>query len=121
MPSLNFQKQFAPLVESGEKRQTIRAMRKRPFKEDDTLYLYTGLRTRHTKKIGEYNVDLLREVKFDRKTFAWLLPRGDWWSLGAGVMADKIAEMDGFEDYQSLCDWFEKAHGLPFHGQLIRW
>ncbi len=48
MPSLNFQARFAPLVESGEKRQTIRAYRKdgRDPKRGDKLYLFTGMRTK---------------------------------------------------------------------------
>ena len=43
MPALNFQKQFAPLVESGEKRQTIRAHRKDkrlPAKPGDIIALH---------------------------------------------------------------------------------
>lgn len=53
MPALNFKAQFAPLVESGAKRRTIRAFRKdkRDPKQGDTLYLYTGLRTKYAKPI----------------------------------------------------------------------
>lgn len=53
MPALNFKMQFADKVEKGEKIQTIRATRKRPFRCGDKLYLYTGLRTKYCKKIGE--------------------------------------------------------------------
>jgi hypothetical protein len=44
MPALDFQARFAPLVESGEKRQTIRKRRKRPIGVGQTLYLWTGQR-----------------------------------------------------------------------------
>ena len=53
MAALNFQKQFAPDVESGIKLQTIRAKRKNPIKEGETLYLYTGMRTKKCRKLGE--------------------------------------------------------------------
>lgn len=55
MPALNFKKQFAPLVESGGKRQTIRARRKdgRDPRPGQTLYLYTGMRTQVCRKLGE--------------------------------------------------------------------
>lgn len=39
MPLLDFKKQFAQLVESGEKRQTIRAPRKIPILKGDITCL----------------------------------------------------------------------------------
>src|ERR1051326_4822817 len=63
MPALNFKKQFVPAIRAGisksknfklqPKRQTIRAIRKRPIVKGDTLYLYTGMRTRNCALIGE--------------------------------------------------------------------
>lgn len=57
MALLNFQKQFADLIEAGTKRQTIRAARKYPIKVGDKLYLYTGLRTKYCRKL---------KTKFDK-------------------------------------------------------
>ena len=51
MPAYNFKKQFAPLVGSGEKRQTVRFPRKRQTVKGDTLYLYTGMRTSACRKL----------------------------------------------------------------------
>jgi hypothetical protein len=31
------------------------------------------------------------------------------------------AKDDGFVDFDEMFDWFEKVHGLPFTGQLIKW
>lgn len=55
MPALNFKKRFEPMIESGDKRQTIRAKRKdcRDPKEGQTLYLYTGMRSKGCRKLGE--------------------------------------------------------------------
>lgn len=57
MPLLNFELRFAGLIESGEKRQTIRAQRKYPIKAGDKLYLYTGVRTKNCRKL---------KTKFDK-------------------------------------------------------
>jgi hypothetical protein len=32
-----------------------------------------------------------------------------------------IAKQDGFASFPDMVDWFEKNHGLPFDGYLIRW
>jgi hypothetical protein len=64
MPSVNFQKQFAPGVLAmldkdyaqrnniKPKTTTIRAMRKRPFKKGDKLILFSGLRTKYCQRLG---------------------------------------------------------------------
>ena len=53
MPLLGFKKRFAPLVEAGTKRTTIRKKRKdgRNPHPGETLFLYTGLRTKHCRKL----------------------------------------------------------------------
>ncbi len=59
MPSLNFEKQFVPLIESGQKRQTIRVERKNPIKVGDKLYLFSGLRTKYCYRIFTENLPYL--------------------------------------------------------------
>ena len=53
MPAYSFNTRFVPMVVDGTKRQTIRARRKNPAKVGDTLYLYSGLRTKYCKKLRE--------------------------------------------------------------------
>ena len=55
MPALNFKKEFADKVASGEKRQTIRALRKdgKNPRPGQKLYLYTGMRTKYCRKCGD--------------------------------------------------------------------
>lgn len=53
MPLYNFKKQFAPYIKDGSKPHTIRAIRKHPAKPGDTLFLYTGLRTKYVEKLIE--------------------------------------------------------------------
>lgn len=61
MPALNYQKRFAPLVESGKKKHTIRACRKdgRDPRPGEVLYQYTGMRTKGCRKLRE---DICRVV-----------------------------------------------------------
>lgn len=47
MPAYSFNPRFVPMVLDGTKRQTIRARRKYPAKVGDTLYLFSGLRTKY--------------------------------------------------------------------------
>jgi len=116
MPALNFQKQFAEKVRSGKKLQTIRAFRKRPFEVGDKLYLYTGLRTKICKKLGEAlcsdvaNIDIIdcETIKIDGSELSKSL-------------RDEMAVNDGFKDFQQMVEWFNETHGLPFVGQLIKW
>lgn len=114
MPALNFSSQFADAVESGRKTQSIRALRKRPFQVGDKLFFYTGMRTKQCRKLGEGIIVSVDEIKID----------------GLGILInkhcipidfDKFAKADGFNSWQEMYDWFQKTHGLPFAGQLIRW
>lgn len=122
MPLLNFQSRFAPLVESGEKRQTIRAYRKdgRDPKVGDRLYLYTGARTKACRKLGEARARLVREIRLSEAKGAGLYA---W--LNAQVLSldetEELAMRDGFYGSEEMQDWFLETHGLPFRGLLIEW
>lgn len=123
MPALNFQKQFAADVESGKKCQTIRALRKdgRDPKPGERLFLYTGMRTKACRKLGEVECRAVDRVVigpsgigFEGPSFIEPLAR-------TSVGADIAAKEDGFENFAEMRAWFEKVHGLPFDGLLIRW
>jgi hypothetical protein len=119
MPLFNFQKQFAPDVESGEKRQTIRARRKNRPQVGQTAYLYTGARTKACRKLGEEKI--VRVVP--------VLISNDGLAIGASALGvkfekqelDTFAKNDGFQSWESMRDWFKNTHGLPFPGDLIQW
>ncbi len=127
MPALNFQQRFAAAFESGAKRQTIRALRKdgRDPKVGDVLYLYTGMRTKACRKLGEATCTSVQSVWIG----GWVCIGHDdsggtgWCNNGQPARAkrDEIAKADGFEDEAAMLHWFEKTHGLPFTGQLYRW
>ncbi len=139
MIALNFQAQFVPAIESGladlagevhhahrgvpPKRQTIRAYRK---DSKDPHYgefrsLYTGMRTKACRKLGEVAlvrvVDLLIEADF--VLIDPCAEHGAARTRGAG--ADLFAQRDGFKSFRAMVEWFDKTHGLPFRGLLLRW
>ena len=117
MPLLNFKKQFVPKIESGEKTHTIRAYRKdgRNPHVGDTLYLYTGLRTKSARKLGEYKCVEVTPIYID------------WWRVVLGtseldcVEIEALATADGFETQNEMFSFFNKTHDLPFYGLFIAW
>ena len=117
MPALNYQKQFAPLVESGQKRQTIRARRKHPIKRGDRLHHFTGMRTKACRRLRG-NVEDYCAFTVDITIHENRIETEDHVTVPGKEI---IAQADGFKDFAEMLAWFQKTHGLPFHGQLIRW
>lgn len=136
MPSLNFKKQFAPDVESGKKRQTIRPKRKHPVKVGDKLYLFTGLRTKVCRRLvppfikftiskdkpaaickSVHDIEILN-VDHIKYRGVDLYAGSEPWKL---KLAHTIATDDGFAGTQEMVDFFKEQYGLPFHGDLIKW
>jgi hypothetical protein len=117
MPAFNFRKQFAPAVERGEKRQTIRAKREdgRNPHIGDKLYLYTGMRTKSCRKLGEAICKTVRQITIT-ETGIWI----DGNRLYAAEIAI-LAGKDGFKGVSSFIDFFRKTHDLPFEGLLYKW
>lgn len=121
MPLYNFKSQFAGLVESLKKRQTIRPKRKRPTKIGDVLYLYTGHRTKKSRKIGEYICKSVDDIFIFRTNL-------EFYDFGVHLNGIKL-----FQDYISILikkDGFENAHDFEkfffskadeFKGDLIKW
>jgi len=122
MPALNFKQRFAPLVESGAKRQTIRAMRKdgRDPAPGDVLQLYTGMRTRGCRKLREEVCTSAEPIGIGRDGFV-LLGDGDGFKKLAPDEIEALAAADGFESVEAFFDFFNTTHRLPFNGLLIKW
>ena len=117
MPALNFKKEFADKVASGEKEQTIRALRKdgRNPRPGQTLYLYTGMRTKYCRKLGQAVCTSVESVCIEGGD---ILLNGDSLSCHA---EREFSLADGFKSESEFYDFFRKNHGLPFWGLLIKW
>lgn len=118
MPAINFKHQFAPAVELGRKRQTIRADRKDnrpPCKLGDTLSLYTALRTKAARRLGKGTCTFLGRIQITETG----ITVGDR-PLTAEDQT-RLAIDDGFASTEDLVAWFQATHGLPFTGWIIKW
>ena len=119
MPALNFMKQFINAVLNGNKRQTIRKVRRRgQIKVGDTLMLYTGMRTKHCHKLAVARCGSVTPI---------LIGMGPEYVVRAGTTLltlrakQTLAKADGFENFAEMLIWFYDKHGLPFEGVLIKW
>ena len=115
MPALNYQKRFAALVERGYKRSTIRATRKRPICVGDTLFHYTGMRTKQCRSLGRDTCKLVRDICI-KSNGTVLLDGQAIYRESAKALADH----DGFDSLQAFFDFFCPA-GDDFRGQYIQW
>jgi hypothetical protein len=115
-----FKPQFAPLVESGGKRQTIRPIPKRMPKAGDkeSWRQWTGLPYRSkTRELARVDLILVAPITLER------IKSGTRITIHAPIPAESselFAAQDGFSSTMEMFDWFEKNHGLPFTGILIR-
>ena len=120
MPALNFKAHFAPAVESGAKRQTIRAVRKdnrQPCRIGDLLTFYTGMRHKNCRKLGEGRCTFLSKIRIGDK--AQDITIGD-----RPLSVDdqqRLASDDGFASIAEMVRFFRTAHGFPFEGWVIKW
>lgn len=130
MVALNFKEQFADDVEEGRKRRSIRAPRKdgRLPKKGEPAYLFTGMRTKKCRRLGESVVARVRMVEIDYtgvKIEGRALYAGDAPAYQGGPDPESydgdFARADGFDSFSDMADWFKKQHGLPFIGNLIEW
>ena len=123
MVAYNFQKRFAPAVESGDKRQTIRALGKRRHaKPGEMLQLYTGQRTKHCRLLRE---DECREVlpvlmtprKLESSILVAYVFVSDVRLSMSSICA--LSRADGFACVADFFDFFRDR--MPFEGVLIKW
>lgn len=139
MPSLNFKKEFAPLIEKGFKRQTIRPERKNPIKAGDRLFLFTGLRTKNCINLKPTSVDSFYRA-WDTKNLNWYvtcksidrikIKESYSFLLDPLCVNDNelnredmnyLADREGFKSIKEFVQWIEKQYGLPFEGVIIKW
>lgn len=129
---IGFQERFADLVESGKKTQTIRALRKdgRVPAIGERAYLWTRVRTPQRRKLGEGIITYSGEITLDGRRCdsvpgAWLsadaVVNGYDLDTSSVLSLHDLAIADGFESEVGLLDFFDRTHGLPFAGHLIRW
>lgn len=119
----SFAERFAPLVESGEKRHTIRKTDK-GVNPGGTAYLYTET---EYMKLGEGRIVSVRPIEVRRHAGGEphvAIFRDDATMTSdylAGEQLDVFAKADGFADGEEMVAWFEQKDGLPFYGFIHEW
>lgn len=117
-----FQDRFAELVRAGTKHQTIRAPRKRPIQPGDTLvfYRWTGAAYRSkTETLREGVCTETHKIEIHDCQYGFVVLLDD--APLSREEAEAVAKADGFTCIMSFLAWFDKTHGLPFEGVLIKW
>jgi hypothetical protein len=115
MVAFSFRAQFADLVRSRVKRQTVRASQR--AKPGDRIQLYTGMRTKACEKL------VADDPVCTVVDYCALRP--GYITLGNKALhpdADDFARADGFADYKAMLAWFEETYGSPyFVGFVHKW
>lgn len=130
MVAYSFKKQFGPPILAGTKAQTIRAERKRHARPGEMVQLFTGMRTRQCRRLGEsrcievlpIRIELPRERRVPEVMV--FTPSGDLARhYMTGRALENFARADGFRDFDDLHAFWAAEHPgvLTFNGVLIRW
>ena len=115
MVAYNFQSQFAPLVESGAKTQTIRAVgNRRHAVAGNTLQLYTGMRTKSCRLLLRAPCLSVQKIEITLGGAVYL--DGDWLHP---CHRYPLAVADGFKNEDEFYEFFLKK--AAFEGVLIKW
>lgn len=127
MPALNFVKRFAPDVESGKKRSTIRRAGKRlPPKVGDQLSLYTGMRTKYCRLLRKETCIDVNPIFISLKKGKPVLAIGvivgteKCWIEVSATEVKEMAIEDGFKSKEEFFDYF-LSDTDEFYGFLIEW
>lgn len=116
----DFKPQFVPFILSGEKKHTIREMRKYPDKPGKTLYLYVGLRTKKAKLIKRVKCVKVERITIEKSGKNWPV-----FSVRiAGFLlspseCEQLAHHDGFSNFDQMMKFWDGR--LPFKGQIVHW
>ena len=114
---------FIDKILSGEKRQTIRraSPKWKNVKVGDKLTLYTGLRTKQCRKLGEAVVESVGKVAFYKAGLIGAITRdGEFWLTEDEV--DELVMRDGFDDAHDFWQFFDAHYPeRPIEMRVIRW
>jgi hypothetical protein len=79
------------------------------------LHLFTGMRTKACVRLDTTRCTEAKSIVIEEAR-VWV--DGHWLSLEE---ITQLATADGFTDPVRFIEFFRETHGLPFHGQLVKW
>lgn len=113
---------FIDKILSGEKRQTIRKAGKKweNVKVGDKLTLYTGLRTKDCRKLGESEVESIEDVEIESplRVFSRIKINDKYLFMHE---MERLALSDGFSTIDAFLEFFHDHYGEEFKGKIIKW
>ena len=112
---------FIDKILSGEKHQTIRKAGKKwdKVKVGDKLTLYTGLRTKECRKLGEAEVESILDIEIDIGFWCFAILINDEYLTEDDCR--KLAQADGFDCIKDFLEFFDNHYGHNFKGKIIKW
>ena len=113
-----FKPQFAGMVDTGNKRQTVRPIPKRMPKPGDRISLRCWTDKPYRSKQRVLRDSVVSEVQLIRIEDHAITIDGR--SLSEREIRD-FARADGFNTDRGMIEWFATTHGLPFDGVVIHW
>lgn len=115
-----FKPQFAPMVEAGTKRQTVRPVPKRIPMPGDSISLRAWDGKPYRSKQRVLRESLITAVHGVQITVdGWVCLDGIRIKTRSEIEA--FAQADGFATPELMLEWFRATHGLPFTGIVINW
>lgn len=123
MVAYSFQSRFRPKIEARLKRHTLRNDRKRHARVGEALQLYTGMRTRQCKKIGDATCTAVLRIRLDFE-----YRRVEFLESGHAITTpddtDAFAVGDGFDDWKDMRAFWAEQHPeitKAWEGVMIQW
>ncbi len=120
---LGFKRQFAPLVESGAKRHTIRGTSGREWKPGTRCDCYVDPRQKTMRLLGRWPCIRVEQITIDG---GWEALSGEFFGdvkiNGNSLLSDEreqLAHKDGFASFADMAEFWRGR--LPFEGIIIHW
>lgn len=120
MPQIGFKKELAPAVIAGTKPFTLRDLRKdgHDAQAGQTLYMFTGLRSKLCKKIAEKPCRFAVTVNLSWRSI--LIPTIG--SVEQNHYLERFARLDSFANYDEFCRLHKLSLGMKSKPmRLVAW
>lgn len=111
MPAYNFQARFAPAVEAGRKRHTVRRRRAHATLPGALFVAYTGQRTRACRELVRSTVARVEPLEI-HEDGAWYVGARERWTP-LEIAAFVAADTDGLMTPAQFLEFIEGNYGLP--------
>jgi hypothetical protein len=87
----------------------------------DTLYLFTGLRTKKCRRLRTEICTHVTKIKFPEEGNRFYLFDSKTPNYKGGWPASRLIKSEGFKDWEEMIEFFKNHYKLPFIGEIIRW